>query len=97
MTFRWNGFRPGQPPRTGKEPQTDGAAPVSYRLFPPTDSAHQRRPFAVEAPARHEVLQVRFLRPVAYQNVPDDLLADEIRADNPLGIWRRVDGAITRD
>ncbi|WP_039798711.1 aldehyde dehydrogenase (NADP(+)) [Nocardia araoensis] len=39
----------------------------------------------------------RFLRPVAYQNVPDDLLADEIRADNPLGIWRRVDGAITRD
>ncbi|WP_267465547.1 hypothetical protein [Nocardia abscessus] len=40
---------------------------------------------------------MRFLRPVAYQNVPDDLLADEIRADNPLGIWRRVDGAITRD
>ncbi|MET9290200.1 aldehyde dehydrogenase (NADP(+)) [Nocardia beijingensis] len=39
----------------------------------------------------------RFLRPVAYQNVPEDLLADEIRADNPLGIWRRVDGAITRD
>ncbi|WP_280498114.1 aldehyde dehydrogenase (NADP(+)) [Nocardia asiatica] len=39
----------------------------------------------------------RFLRPVAYQNVPDDLLADEIRADNPLGIWRRVDGAVTRD
>ncbi|MGW4285153.1 aldehyde dehydrogenase (NADP(+)), partial [Nocardia sp. NPDC004750] len=39
----------------------------------------------------------RFLRPVAYQNVPDDLLADEIRADNPLGIWRRVDGVITRD
>lgn len=39
----------------------------------------------------------RFLRPVAYQNVPDDLLAEEIRTDNPLGIWRRVDGAITRD
>ncbi|WP_201298283.1 hypothetical protein [Nocardia sp. CY41] len=39
----------------------------------------------------------RFLRPVAYQNVPDDRLADEIRADDPLGIWRRVDGAVTRD
>ncbi|MGW4331053.1 aldehyde dehydrogenase (NADP(+)) [Nocardia sp. NPDC004573] len=39
----------------------------------------------------------RFLRPVAYQNVPDDLLAEEIRADNPLGIWRRVDGVVTRD
>ncbi|MFI5716241.1 aldehyde dehydrogenase (NADP(+)) [Nocardia sp. NPDC051750] len=39
----------------------------------------------------------RFLRPVSYQNVPEELLADEIRAENPLGIWRRVDGAVTRD
>ncbi|MEV3960986.1 aldehyde dehydrogenase (NADP(+)) [Nocardia sp. NPDC050193] len=39
----------------------------------------------------------RFLRPVSYQNVPEELLADEIRAANPLGIWRRVDGTVTRD
>ncbi|MGW0003429.1 aldehyde dehydrogenase (NADP(+)) [Nocardia grenadensis] len=39
----------------------------------------------------------RFLRPVSYQNVPEELLADEIRAENPLGIWRRVDGTVTRD
>lgn len=39
----------------------------------------------------------RFLRPVSYQNVPEELLADEIRTENPLGIWRRVDGAVTRD
>jgi NADP-dependent aldehyde dehydrogenase len=39
----------------------------------------------------------RFLRPVSYQNVPEDLLADEIRTENPLGIWRRVDGTVTRD
>jgi NADP-dependent aldehyde dehydrogenase len=39
----------------------------------------------------------RFLRPVSYQNVPEDLLADEIRTENPLGIWRLVDGTVTRD
>jgi NADP-dependent aldehyde dehydrogenase len=39
----------------------------------------------------------RFLRPVAYQNVPEELLAPEIRTDNPLGIWRLVDGTVTRD
>ncbi|MEV0363736.1 aldehyde dehydrogenase (NADP(+)) [Nocardia fusca] len=39
----------------------------------------------------------RFLRPVSYQNVPEELLADEIRVQNPLGIWRRVDGKVTRD
>lgn len=38
----------------------------------------------------------RFLGPVSYQNVPEELLADEIRAANPLGIWRRVDGTVTR-
>ncbi|EHB45278.1 Aldehyde dehydrogenase (NADP(+)) [Mycolicibacterium rhodesiae JS60] len=39
----------------------------------------------------------RFLRPVSYQNVPDDLLANEIRDGNPLGIWRRIDGEMTRN
>ncbi|WP_072687298.1 aldehyde dehydrogenase (NADP(+)) [Rhodococcus marinonascens] len=36
----------------------------------------------------------RFLRPVAYQNVPEELLAPELRTDNPLGIWRRIDGTL---
>ncbi len=36
----------------------------------------------------------RFLRPVAYQNVPDELLPDEIRRDNPLGIPQRLDGKL---
>lgn len=55
---------------------------------------------ATSAPATTSVGSLaidRFLRPVAYQNVPDALLADEIRAENPLGIWRRVDGSLTRD
>jgi NADP-dependent aldehyde dehydrogenase len=35
----------------------------------------------------------RWLRPVAYQNIPDALLPDELRADNPLGVPRLRDGA----
>jgi 2,5-dioxopentanoate dehydrogenase len=34
----------------------------------------------------------RFSRPVCYQNFPDFLLPDELKKDNPLGIWRKVDG-----
>jgi len=39
----------------------------------------------------------RFLRPVAYQDVPAGLLPAEIADGNPEGIWRRVDGRLTRD
>lgn len=39
----------------------------------------------------------RFLRPVAYQNVPEVLLAPEIRTDNPLRVWQRIDGALRKD
>jgi NADP-dependent aldehyde dehydrogenase len=34
----------------------------------------------------------RFLRPVAYQDVPEELVPEEIRRDNPLGIPQRIDG-----
>lgn len=36
----------------------------------------------------------RFLRPVAYQNVPEGLLPDALKESNPLGIVRRVDGVL---
>ncbi|MDR6167684.1 acyl-CoA reductase-like NAD-dependent aldehyde dehydrogenase [Microbacterium paludicola] len=36
----------------------------------------------------------RFLRPVAYQNVPDALLPAALQEANPLGIPRRVDGIL---
>jgi alpha-ketoglutaric semialdehyde dehydrogenase len=39
----------------------------------------------------------RFLRPVAYQDVPDYLLPDAVRESNPDGLLRLVDGAYTRD
>ncbi|RYY67314.1 MAG: aldehyde dehydrogenase (NADP(+)), partial [Chitinophagaceae bacterium] len=32
----------------------------------------------------------RFARPIAYQNWPDELLPDELKAGNPLNIWRTV-------
>jgi NADP-dependent aldehyde dehydrogenase len=39
----------------------------------------------------------RFLRPVTYQDTPQALLPPALRDGNPLGIWRRVDGVLTRD
>jgi NADP-dependent aldehyde dehydrogenase len=37
----------------------------------------------------------RFVRPVSFQDVPDALLADELKEGNPLGIVRLVDGRWT--
>ena len=34
----------------------------------------------------------RFVRPVAYQNVPDSLLPLELQRANPLGLLRMVNG-----
>lgn len=34
----------------------------------------------------------RFVRPVAFQNFPESLLPDELKTENPLGIWRIVNG-----
>jgi alpha-ketoglutaric semialdehyde dehydrogenase len=36
----------------------------------------------------------RFLRPVSYQDMPDALLPDALKAENPAGLNRRVDGRI---
>ena len=38
----------------------------------------------------------RFTRPVCYQNFPDNLLPDELKNDNPLNIWRLVDGELKK-
>jgi len=39
----------------------------------------------------------RFTRQVCYQDFPDGVLPDELKAGNPLGIWRLVDGQISKD
>ncbi|WP_144161438.1 aldehyde dehydrogenase (NADP(+)) [Paraburkholderia sp. BCC1885] len=36
----------------------------------------------------------RFLRPVSYQDVPDALLPEALRQDNPLKLARRIDGLL---
>ncbi len=39
----------------------------------------------------------RFLRPVAYQDVPKSLLPSAIADGNPDHLWRRIDGRLTQD
>jgi 2,5-dioxopentanoate dehydrogenase len=38
----------------------------------------------------------RFLRPVTYQNLPEELLPEELKDANPLNVLRRVNGEYTR-
>jgi len=38
----------------------------------------------------------RFTRPVCYQGFPDEALPEELKDSNPMGIWRMVDGQMTR-
>jgi len=39
----------------------------------------------------------RFARPVAFQNWSNPLLPDELKNENPLGIWRTVNNELTRE
>jgi acyl-CoA reductase-like NAD-dependent aldehyde dehydrogenase len=39
----------------------------------------------------------RFQRPVAWQNAPAEVLPEALRDDNHLGIWRLLNGRLTRD
>ena len=66
-----------------------------------THGMHHGGPYpATSAPAHTSVGMTairRFLRPVAWQNAPAAVLPPELRDANPLGIWRRLDGELTRD
>jgi 2,5-dioxopentanoate dehydrogenase len=39
----------------------------------------------------------RFSRPICYQDFPDTALPEELKNENPLHIWRMVDGEMTRE
>ena len=39
----------------------------------------------------------RFVRPIAFQNWSNDLLPDELKNENPSGIWRTVNNELTKD
>jgi len=38
----------------------------------------------------------RFARPIALQNCPDSLLPDALKSSNPLGIWRMINGEMSK-
>ena len=61
-----------------------------------TEAMHHGGPYpATTAPLSTSVgtaAMERFLRPVCYQSMPDHLLPDALRDQNPLGIPRRVNG-----
>jgi len=40
---------------------------------------------------------LRFVRPLAYQNFPESSLPLELRDANPLGIWRLIDGRMSKE
>lgn len=65
-----------------------------------THGMHHGGPYpATSSPAHTSVGMTairRFQRPVAWQNAPAHALPPELRDENPLGIWRRVDGEPTR-
>lgn len=66
-----------------------------------THAQHHGGPYpASTAPAFTSVGSLairRFLRPIAYQNAPAELLPPELRDENRLGLWRLVNGELTRD
>lgn len=39
----------------------------------------------------------RFVRPISFQDFPDELLPDELKSNNPLNIWRLVNNNFTKD
>ena len=39
----------------------------------------------------------RFARPIAFQNWPDNLLPEELKNENRLGLWRMVNSEMRRD
>ncbi len=64
-------------------------------------SMHHGGPFPSSTDARFTSVGAdaikRFVRPIAFQNWPDELLPEALKNANPLGIWRVVDGELKKD
>jgi NADP-dependent aldehyde dehydrogenase len=39
----------------------------------------------------------RFCRPICYQGFPQEALPNELKDNNPLRVWRMIDGKVTKD
>jgi alpha-ketoglutaric semialdehyde dehydrogenase len=63
-------------------------------------SMHHGGPFPSTTDARFTSVGAdgikRFARPIAFQNWPDSLLPDELKNNNPLGIWRTVNNELSK-
>jgi alpha-ketoglutaric semialdehyde dehydrogenase len=63
-------------------------------------SMHHGGPFPATTDSRFTSVGAdgikRFARPIAYQNWPDSLLPDELKNNNPLGIWRTVNDVLMK-
>lgn len=64
------------------------------------DAMHHGGPFPATTDSKFTSVGTtaieRFARPITFQDSPEELLPDELKADNPLGIHRRVDGKLTK-
>jgi NADP-dependent aldehyde dehydrogenase len=64
-------------------------------------SVHHGGPFPATTDSRFTSVGAdgikRFARPVCYQNWPNELLPDELRNENPLGIWRTINNQLSRE
>lgn len=62
---------------------------------------HHGGPFPATTDAKYTSVGTtaiyRFVRPIAFQDSPAGLLPDELKADNPLEIWRMVNGELTKN
>src|SRR5678815_5715643 len=72
----------------------------------PTDvevclSMHHGGPFPATTDSRFTSVGAdgikRFARPICYQNWSNELLPDELKNENPLGIWRTVNDRLSKD
>jgi acyl-CoA reductase-like NAD-dependent aldehyde dehydrogenase len=83
---------------------TERVGRVVFNGFPTgvsvTEAMQHGGPFPASTSPEHTSVGAtavrRFLRPVAWQGAPAQVLPPALRDSNPLGIWRRVDGALTR-
>ena len=61
---------------------------------------HHGGPFPASSNGRYTSVGTgaikRFARPIAWQNCPDELLPDALKNNNPLGIWRMVNGEMSK-
>lgn len=67
----------------------------------PCNAVHHGGPYPATTDARTTSIGTtaveRFVRPICYQDLPQSALPPELLDGNPRGIWRMIDGQMTRD